>query len=55
MAVRTLVDIERDIADAYTSMLEYRVIGDESAARHCERWMNVKLDELSLRLSLVAV
>lgn len=53
MTVRTLVDIEQDIADAYRRMTEYRAIGEEINAARYERWMNVKLDELSLRLPLV--
>lgn len=55
MTIRTLADIEQDILDAYHSMTEYRGIGDEGMARHYERCMNVKLDELSLRLPIVVV
>jgi hypothetical protein len=51
--MRTLADIEQDITDAYTCMTEYREIGDLHQAAHYERWMNVKLDELALRLPLV--
>jgi hypothetical protein len=51
--MRTLADIEQDILDAYRCMTEYRDVGDEGMARHYERWMNVKLDELALRLPLV--
>lgn len=51
--MRTLADIEHDIAEAYRSMTEYRAIGETDRARHYERRMNVKLDELSLRLPLV--
>lgn len=53
MTVRTLADIEQDIADAYQVMTEYREMGQRQMAAHYERWMNVKLDELSLRLPLV--
>lgn len=37
--MRTLPDIEQEITDAYTTMLEYRAIGDRRMARHYERWM----------------
>lgn len=50
---RTLADIEQDIADAYQVMTEYRQIGERQMAGHYERWMNIKLDELALRLPLV--
>lgn len=50
--MRTLADIEQDITDACQVMREYREVGDEKMAAHYERWMNVKLDELSLRLPL---
>lgn len=48
--MRTLADIEHDISDAYRLVLEYRGMGEERMAAHHERWMNVKLDELLLRL-----
>lgn len=50
--MRTLADIEQDITDAYQCMTEYREIGEDRMAAHYERWMNIKLDELSLRLPL---
>lgn len=52
MTVRTLADIEQDVANAYQVMTEYRKIGDRRMAGHYERWMNIKLDELSFRLPL---
>jgi hypothetical protein len=51
--MRTLADIEQDITDACQVMREYREVGDVKMAAHYERWMNVKLDELALRLPLV--
>lgn len=50
--MRTLADIEQDITDACQVMREYREVGDLKMAAHYERWMNVKLDELSLRLPI---
>lgn len=55
MTVRTLADIEQDITDAYRVMTEYRDTGEAKMAAHYERWMNVKLDELALRLPLPAL
>jgi hypothetical protein len=50
--MRTLADIEQDITDACQVMREYREVGDLKMAAHYERWMNVKLDELALRLPI---
>lgn len=55
MAVRTLADVERDIAAAYDLMVEYRALGETSMADHHERWMNVKLDEWLRRASSPSV
>lgn len=53
--MRTLADIEQDITAACRVMREYRDLGDDRMAAHYERWMNVKLDELKLRLPLTVV